>query len=155
VESAVEASGLEHAIVRCSWIYGRGSPLLASLRSSGRIEGLAPGLRTGRQTVAPVFAGDVAAVLAAADDRADLRSGTWRLGGPDRLTVDAFASLVTGSPRRPVRRRPWRRGNEPDEGQLDLGEDDRELPDAAAEFAVALTPLTEGLARSQGSKPGE
>jgi NADH dehydrogenase len=151
VESAVESSGLEFAVVRCSWIYGRGSQLLEALRTTGPI--LGPPL-VGGGTVAPVFAGDVAAVLAAADDRADLRSGIWRLGGPDRVTMDEFASIVTGSPvRTPRRRRGLRRGKA-DEGPADLGDDDRALPDAAAEFGVVLTPLADGVARSLGSEPG-
>lgn len=154
VESAVEASGLEFAVIRSTWIYGPGSPALEALRTTGRIVGVTPSLRSGRQTVAPVFVEDVAEVLAAADDVEHLRSGTWRLNGPDRVSVDEFASFVRGSSLRSVRRRPWRRGREADDGPADVDPAAEALPDAAAEFGVTPTPLADGLARSQDAQPG-
>ena len=42
----------------------------------------------GSQRAAPVLAGDVAAVVAAIDDRRDPIEGVWNLGGPEELTAE-------------------------------------------------------------------
>jgi uncharacterized protein YbjT (DUF2867 family) len=51
----------------------------------------------GRQRVAPVWVGDVAAAIAAADDAVEL-AATWSLAGPTELTLDALVDTLHGHP---------------------------------------------------------
>ena len=96
VERMVAASGLEHAILRCTHVLGPGSRLLDLLAGGPPVA--VPG--DGRQRVAPVWVGDVAATIAAADDAVELRRHLVA-GRPDR-----------GHLRRPGRRRPRRSGRQ-------------------------------------------
>jgi uncharacterized protein YbjT (DUF2867 family) len=93
VERMVAASGLEHAILRCTHVLGPGSRLLDLL--AGRPPVKVPG--GGRQRVAPVWVGDVAAAIAAADDAVEL-AATWSLSGPDEVSFDALVDAVHGGP---------------------------------------------------------
>ena len=93
VERMVAASGLEHAILRCTHVLGPGSRLLDLL--AGRPPVKVPG--GGRQRVAPVWVGDVAAAIAAADDAVEL-TATWSLSGPDEVSFDALVDAVHGGP---------------------------------------------------------
>lgn len=93
VERMVAASGLEHAILRCTHVLGPGSRLLDLL--AGRPPVKVPG--DGRQRVAPVWVGDVAAAIAAADDAVEL-AATWSLSGPDEVGFDALVDAVHGGP---------------------------------------------------------
>jgi uncharacterized protein YbjT (DUF2867 family) len=90
VERLVAASGLEHAILRCTHVLGPGSRLLALLTDGDPVP--VPG--TGRQRVAPVWVGDVADAIAAADDAPELPPTTWSLSGPEELTFDDLVDLV-------------------------------------------------------------
>jgi uncharacterized protein YbjT (DUF2867 family) len=115
VERLVAASGLEHAILRCTHVLGPGAHLLALLAGTappgrapagtvppGRAPGgtgwdpvLVPG--DGRQRVAPVWAGDVADAIAAADDAAELGAVTWSVAGPTQLTFDGLVDAAHGA----------------------------------------------------------
>ena len=90
VERLVAASGLEHAILRCTHVLGPGSRLLALLTDGVPVPG------TGRQLVAPVWVGDVADAIATADDAPELPPTTWSLSGPDELTFDDLVDTVHG-----------------------------------------------------------
>ncbi|MGH2596099.1 MAG: SDR family oxidoreductase, partial [Actinomycetota bacterium] len=95
-EEAVANSGMEHVIIRSTHAYGLGGLWFATM-----VEG-ATALRPfvvgdGSQSLAPVFADDLAAVLAAADDHDGALEGTWALEGPDALSaVDLVALLASG-----------------------------------------------------------
>jgi uncharacterized protein YbjT (DUF2867 family) len=93
VERMVAASGLEHAILRCTHVLGPGGRLLDLLAARPPVE--VPG--DGRQRVAPVWVGDVAAAIAAADDAVEL-AATWSLSGPDEVSFDALVDAVHGGP---------------------------------------------------------
>jgi uncharacterized protein YbjT (DUF2867 family) len=93
VERLVAASGLEHAILRCTHVLGPGSRLLALLREAA---GSVPVPGTGRQRVAPVWVGDVADAIAAADDTPELPPTTWSLSGPEEVTFDDLVDMVHG-----------------------------------------------------------
>jgi uncharacterized protein YbjT (DUF2867 family) len=92
VERMVAGSGLEHAILRCTHVLGPGSRLLDLLGGAEPVP--VPG--DGRQRVAPVWVGDVATAIAAADDAVEL-SATWSLAGPTELTLDALVDTVHGA----------------------------------------------------------
>ena len=91
VERMVAASGLEHAILRCAHVLGPGGRLLELLAGSAPVP--VPG--DGRQRVAPVWVGDVAAAIAAADDAVELRA-TWALAGPSEVAFDELVDAVHG-----------------------------------------------------------
>jgi uncharacterized protein YbjT (DUF2867 family) len=93
VERMVTGSGLEHAILRCTHVLGPGGRLVALLGGDAPVP--VPG--DGRQLVAPVWVGDVAAAIAAADDAVEL-AATWAVAGPDVVTFDALADAVHGGP---------------------------------------------------------
>jgi uncharacterized protein YbjT (DUF2867 family) len=89
----VAASGLEHAILRCTHVLGPGGRLLELLAAGAPVP--VPG--DGRQRVAPVWVGDVAAAIAAADDAVEL-AATWALAGPDEVSFDELVDAVHGGP---------------------------------------------------------
>jgi NAD(P)H dehydrogenase (quinone) len=93
VERMVAGSGLEHAILRCTHVLGPGGRLVELL--AGAVPVPVPG--DGRQLVAPVWVGDVAGAIAAADDAIEL-AATWALAGPDEVTFDALVDAVHGGP---------------------------------------------------------
>jgi uncharacterized protein YbjT (DUF2867 family) len=93
VERMVAASGLEHAVLRCTHVLGPGSRLLGRLAHGDPV--VVPG--DGRQRVAPVWVGDLATAIAAADDAVEL-AATWSVSGPDEVTFDALVDAVHGGP---------------------------------------------------------
>jgi uncharacterized protein YbjT (DUF2867 family) len=103
VERMVAGSGLEHAILRCAHVLGPGGRLVELLAgrdpgTGGRAGGTpVPVPGDGRQLVAPVWVGDVAAAVAAADDAVEL-AATWALAGPDEVTFDALVDAAHGGP---------------------------------------------------------
>jgi uncharacterized protein YbjT (DUF2867 family) len=166
VERMVAASGLEHAILRCTHVLGPRGRLLALLSDAGRARPqaapdpvLVPG--DGGQRVAPVWVGDVADAIALADDAAELGTVTWSLAGPTELTFDDLVDAVhggrvakrhlvadgeAGSGPREAGSGPWAGLGEVQAGVLaadSLG--DRALP---APPGQVPTPLEEALARS-------
>lgn len=92
-EEAVANSGMEYATVRSTHAYALGGLWLAAT-----VEGATASppfvVGEGSQSVAPVFAGDVAAVMAAADDRDGRLEGTWALEGPDAVTMAELVTLL-------------------------------------------------------------
>ena len=92
-EAALADSGLEYAILRCAHAYGLGG-LWFTATVHGALATPPFVCGPGTQEVAPVLADDVAAVVAAIDDRATPIAGTWGLEGPDVFTADALVSLL-------------------------------------------------------------
>lgn len=153
-EEAVAASGLEHAIVRCAHVYGLGGAWFTAF-----VEGASASppfvCGPGTQPLAPVYADDVGAVLAAIDDRDDPVTGTWGLEGPDALSADELVAVLRADDERPTHA----------DGQAAAaalsnmlgasigavtasyyGMPNRaDALDAAAAFGVRRTPLLEGL----------
>ena len=90
-EEVVVNSGLEHAVLRSSHVYGLGGLWFAST-VMGAEHGFVVG--DGSQLVAPVMADDVAKVVAAIDDRRDSINGVWSLGSTEELTADEVFEIV-------------------------------------------------------------
>jgi NADH dehydrogenase len=156
VERMVAASGLEHAILRCTHVLGPGSRLVELFARGGEPVPV-PG--DGRQRVAPVWVGDVAEAIAAADDAAELVA-TWSLAGPTRLTLDELVDAVHGGPvpKRHLDGVAGGDGGAPGSragltpAQLGvLALDSLPDPDLPGPPAPAATPLAEALAGSAGS----
>jgi uncharacterized protein YbjT (DUF2867 family) len=89
-EEVVVQSGLEHAVLRSSHVYGLGGLWFAAT-VMGTDHGFVIG--DGTKRCAPVLAGDVARVVAAIDDRSDAVGGTWSLGGPEEVTADEVFAI--------------------------------------------------------------
>jgi uncharacterized protein YbjT (DUF2867 family) len=153
-EESVRESGLEHVVLRCTHMYGPGSRWLEFVVAAAkRRPALVVG--TGSQRLAPVFCGDVAQALAAADDRAVPIKGTYGLEGPEVLTADEFTDLLAG--RRKPKRHLGPGAPSPDQLGLALSGPVLEvlaadsLADAGGapeEFGLERTPLATGLAAS-------
>jgi NADH dehydrogenase len=154
-EEAVAQSGLDHAIVRSTHAYG-----LGGLWFAATVEGATATppftVGDGASSIAPVFADDLAAVLAEADDREGAVEGTWAIEGPDATsTSELVALLAPEAAAPPVARAPA-------EASIALGvalgvpfsrtaaelfalPSRADAPDAATVFGVRRTPLVEGL----------
>ena len=154
-EEAVANSGMEHAIVRATHAYGLGGLWLAAT-----VEGATASppfvVGEGSQQVAPVFAGDVAAVLAAADDRDGRLDGTWALEGPDVVTmVELVTLLAPPGADPPLPTAPGTASARLTEGlgtfvsrtaaEVFALPSRADAPDAAAAFGVERTALADGL----------
>lgn len=96
-ESILEATGTPVTTFRCVHIYGppdRPGPTAAAFQAKGPGPVSVPG--TGKQRIAPLYIGDVVeAVLHAALDPAT-PAGTYELGGPDEMSMDAFVRALNG-----------------------------------------------------------
>ncbi len=150
-EEAVVHSGLEHAVLRCSHAYGLGGLWFTATVVAAE-HGFVVG--DGRQRIAPILADDVAAVVAAIDDRRDRVEGVWSLAGPEELTADElFAVLDDGAePAHPDAAAAAARLTELLGIPITIRTVDlfgaasvADAPDAAATFGVRPTSLEEGL----------
>ena len=154
-EEAVANSGLEHAIVRSTHAYGVGGLWLAATVAAATASPPFV-VGDGSQLLAPVFAGDVAAVVAAADDTDGHLEGTWAVEGPDVVTMSDLVTLLAG-PGAPAAvssttREAAARFTEglgtpvsPTTADLYASPSRADAPDAAEAFGVDLTPLADGL----------
>jgi uncharacterized protein YbjT (DUF2867 family) len=153
-EEAISGSGMEYVILRTTHAYAEDGEWLRTVAALSRRRPPVV-LGSGRQVLAPIEAGDVAAVVAAADDREAVRSGVWGLQGPQRVTADEMADLLGAAGRRKLHLPPAVArlsarvsGRAVNRATLDLMAADSlaDAPDAAEEFGVTLTSLREGLA---------
>jgi uncharacterized protein YbjT (DUF2867 family) len=154
-EEAVATSGLEHAVIRSTHVYGLGSLWFAAV-VQGAMASPPLVVGDGSQPIAPVAAVDLAAALAGADDRRAELAGTWGLEGPEIVGADALATLLAGEgapAAEHVRGDDARRRLE---GLLGIpvsaaavetfeAPSRADAPDAADAFGVHRTPLVEGL----------
>jgi uncharacterized protein YbjT (DUF2867 family) len=94
-EEAVTTSGLQHVVIRSAPVVGAGSLWFAAT-VGGALQSPPVVWGPGDRPLAPVAVGDLAAVLAVADDLdADL-AGTWALEGPDVVDADTVTRLLAG-----------------------------------------------------------
>jgi uncharacterized protein YbjT (DUF2867 family) len=153
-EQALLRSGLEHAIVRSTHVYGLGG-LWFTVTVEGALTEPPFVVGRGDQELAPVFVEDVASVIAAIDDSADELADTWGLEGPDVITADAVARLLRGDDRIPVHA-DGQAAAEALTRLLDVPVDAvaasflampsrADAPDAASAFGVTRTSLLDGL----------
>lgn len=160
-EEAVVTSGLQHAVIRSSHVYGLGGLWFAAVVAGATT---VPPRAIGTEAVAPLLAEDLAAVLAAADDRADGPAGTWALEGPDALAPTELAARLGGADAVPVAPGPGAAAAleallgiplPPSAVAHVLRPSRADAPDAAAAFGRAPSPLDEGLRRTveRGATP--
>ena len=93
-EAAVRESGMEHALLRPSWIYGAGDRSMSRFVAFARHLPAVPVIGDGTTPVYPVYVKDVARCVAEAARREDAKDKVLELGGPDRLTMDEIVRTV-------------------------------------------------------------
>jgi uncharacterized protein YbjT (DUF2867 family) len=86
-EEAVRSSGIPHAIIRPSWVYGPEDVALNKFVAFHRWLPFVPVIGDGSQRLQPVSIDDVAAVLAIAASPTG-PTGTFEIGGPHVLTMN-------------------------------------------------------------------
>ena len=168
-EEAVTTSGLQHVVIRSAPVVGAGSLWFAAA-VGGALQSPPVVWGPGDRPLAPVAVGDLAAVLAVADDLdADL-AGTWALEGPDVVDADGVVRLLAGDDVAPQHlqgdearaRLSAVFGRPIGDAVLDAltGPAHDDSPDAAAFFGVQRTPLAEAMraalapAAAPGTTPG-
>jgi uncharacterized protein YbjT (DUF2867 family) len=87
-EEAVRGSGVAYTIFRPSWIYGPGDRSLNRFLGMSRFLPFVPQIGNGRQLLAPVFVGDMGALVADALDNPATKNVTLEVGGPATITMD-------------------------------------------------------------------
>jgi len=90
MEQDVAASGLEHVILRPSFVFGKDGGVLPTFVRQVRYSPVVTVLGPGRARLQPIWVGDVAAHFARAVYLADAVNRTFELGGPDIVTWNAF-----------------------------------------------------------------
>jgi uncharacterized protein YbjT (DUF2867 family) len=165
MERAVEASGLEHVILRPSFIFGKDGGVLPTFVRLARFAPVTPIVGTGTQRLQPIWVEDVAAYYAASIDLPAAANRTFELGGPDAPTWNEFwdrLKRVVGS-RRPsihlpvglmraqaalTERLPGAPVTRDQLTMLELGDNVVMDPTAVEVFGLPLVPLDEQLRRA-------
>jgi NADH dehydrogenase len=93
-EAAIRESGMEHALLRPSWIYGRGDRSMSRFITFCRYFPVIPVIGDGRTPVYPIYVKDVARCVAEAARREDVKAAALDLGGPERLIMDQIIRTV-------------------------------------------------------------
>ena len=103
-EEAVRSSGIVYTIFRPSWIYGPGDRSLNRFLGFSRWLPFIPQIGNGRQRLAPVYVGDMGALIGDALVTPAAENLTLEVGGPDTLTMDEIirAALRVLGRHRPI-----------------------------------------------------
>jgi NADH dehydrogenase len=169
MEQAVREAGLEHVILRPSFIFGPGGGSLSQFASLTRYLPLTPVAGPGTQRIQPIYVDDVAEFVARAIDLPEAANRTFELGGPETLSWNEFwdrlaaalgkrraklhlpmslvraqAAVLERLPRTPVT------VTRDQLTMLEAGDNTCDERPAAELFGIELTPLDEQLRRSLG-----
>jgi uncharacterized protein YbjT (DUF2867 family) len=140
-EEAVRASGLPHAILRPSFVFGPEGGLVPRLARIARLAPVTPILGSGAQRLQPIWVDDVAEIVARC--ASGEQNGLLELGGPDLHLPFWFvrpqAVLLERLPNPPVTRDQLT--------MLEAGDNVAE-PNDALRFGLPLVPLDEQLRRA-------
>ena len=90
MEQTVQTSGLEHVILRPSFVFGEEGGALAQFRKIAKLAPVTPIVGPGTQQIQPIWVEDVAAYFAASIDKAEAANRTFELGGPDVVSWNEF-----------------------------------------------------------------
>jgi uncharacterized protein YbjT (DUF2867 family) len=165
MERAVKGSGLEHVILRPSFVFGKDGGVLPTFIRLARYAPVTPIVGPGTQRLQPIWVEDAAAYYAQAIDLAAAANRTFEIGGPDAVTWNEFwdrAKRVLGA-RRPslhvpfalmraqatlTERLPGAPVTRDQLPMLQLGDNVVGSPDAVETFQLPLVPLDEQLRRA-------
>lgn len=92
-EEAIRATGVAHAIIRPSWVYGPEDKALNKFVAFHRWLPFVPVVGDGSQRLQPVFVEDVAEAMAQAADPTG-PAGTFEIGGPDVMTMNEILGTM-------------------------------------------------------------
>lgn len=93
-EDAIRASGMEHGVLRPSWIYGPNDHSMNRFVAFCRWLPVIPVIGNGKTPVWPLHVQDVARCAADLVQREDAKAAVFELGGPERLTMDEVIRTV-------------------------------------------------------------
>ena len=165
MERAVEESGLEHTILRPSFVFGRDGGVLPTFVRLARFAPVTPIVGPGTQRLQPIWVEDLAEHYALALELPEAAGRTFELGGPDTPTWNEFwarLKRVLGT-RRPslhvpmglmriqaalTERLPGAPVTRDQLTMLELGDNVVGDPSAAEVFKLPLVPLDEQLRRA-------
>jgi uncharacterized protein YbjT (DUF2867 family) len=165
MERAVKDSGLQHVILRPSFVFGKDGGVLPTFVRMARYLPVTPIVGPGTQRLQPIWVEDVAEYYAEAVAKPEAANRTFEVGGPDAPTWNEFwerLKRVLGA-RRPSLHIPFnvmrlqatvleRLPNAPvtrDQlTMLALGDNIVTSPDAVETFGLPLVPLDEQLRRA-------
>ena len=109
-EAAIRATGMEHAFLRPSWIYGPGDRSMSRFVFFCRYLPAVPVIGDGKTLVYPIFVADVARGVTDVVRREDAKDKVLELGGPERLSMDEIIRTIQAvlGRRRPLLHHPAR-----------------------------------------------
>ena len=94
MEQDVKASGLEHVILRPSFVFGREGGALGQFKKIAKLAPVTPIVGPGTQRIQPIWVEDVAAYFGASIEKPEAANRTFELGGPDVVTWNEFWSRL-------------------------------------------------------------
>jgi NADH dehydrogenase len=165
MERAVRESGLEHVILRPSFVFGRDGGVLRTFVRLARFAPVTPIVGPGTQKLQPIWVEDLAEHYAAAVTEQAAANRTFELGGPDAVTWNEFWERLkrTLGVRRPsvhvpfgamrlqamlTERLPGAPVTRDQLTMLELGDNVVTDPSAVETFKLPLVPLDEQLRRA-------
>ena len=95
IEREVEGSGLEYALVRPSFVFGRGGALPTFVKQV-KLSPVVTVIGPGTQRIQPIWLEDVAQFFATIVDDPRAPGRTWELGGPDIVTWNELYEAIAG-----------------------------------------------------------
>jgi uncharacterized protein YbjT (DUF2867 family) len=110
MERAVRESGLEHVILRPSFVFGRDGGVLPTFVRLARYAPVTPIVGPGTQRLQPIWIEDLAEYYARSVELPEAAGRTFEIGGPDAVTWDDFWDRLkrTLGARRPAVHVPFR-----------------------------------------------
>jgi uncharacterized protein YbjT (DUF2867 family) len=167
MERAVRESGLEHVILRPSFVFGKDGGVLPTFIKLARFAPVTPIIGPGTQRLQPIWVEDVAEYYAQSVDKPEAANRTFEVGGPDAPTWNEFwqrVKRVLGT-RRPslhvpfgvmraqatvLEKLPGAPVTRDQLTMLELGDNIVTDPSAVETFGLPLVPLDEQLRRAAG-----
>jgi NADH dehydrogenase len=109
-EAAIRETGMEHTLLRPSWIYGPGDRSMNRFVTFCRRLPFVPVIGNGKAPVHPISVKDVARCVVECVQREDATDKALELGGPERLTMDEVVRTIQKviGRRRPIVHHPVR-----------------------------------------------
>ena len=165
MERAVKESGLEHVILRPSFVFGKDGGVLPTFVRLARFAPVTPIVGPGTQRLQPIWVEDVAEYYVRSTDLPEAANRTFEVGGPDAPTWNEFwdrLKRVLGT-RRPslhvpvglmrvqaalLEKLPFAPVTRDQLTMLELGDNVVTDPAAVETFRVPLVPLDEQLRRA-------
>jgi uncharacterized protein YbjT (DUF2867 family) len=165
MERAVGESGLEHVIIRPSFVFGKDGGVLPTFVRLARLAPVTPIVGPGTQRLQPIWVEDVAAYYARSVDLPAAAGRTFEVGGPDAPTWNEFwdrLKRVLGVHRPSIHvpfavlraqatlteRLPFAPVTRDQLTMLELGDNVVASNDAVETFQLPLVPLDEQLRRA-------